>query len=118
MSADSPGLQVKLYNISLASIGSFMDKHFLSSLFSPGSIAVFAGKPEDPESQTPQARVLHQAITAQHYTGKLVFLDVHASGTWPTWPTPMPIWPSLRCHPTRCRQHWRLPGASNASRHW
>ncbi|MBP9905953.1 MAG: bifunctional acetate--CoA ligase family protein/GNAT family N-acetyltransferase [Rhodoferax sp.] len=58
-----------------------MDKHFLSSLFSPGSIAVFAGNPDDPESQTPQARVLHQAITAQHYTGKLVFLDVHASGT-------------------------------------
>ncbi len=58
-----------------------MDKHFLSSLFSPNSIAVFAGEPDDPESQTPQARVLHRAITAQHYTGKLAFLDVHASGT-------------------------------------
>ncbi len=58
-----------------------MDKHFLSSLFSPGSIAVFAGKPDAPESQTPQARALHQAITAQHYAGKLVFLDIHASGT-------------------------------------
>ncbi|MGB4582695.1 MAG: bifunctional acetate--CoA ligase family protein/GNAT family N-acetyltransferase [Rhodoferax sp.] len=58
-----------------------MDKHFLSSLFSPASIAVFAGKPEAPETHTPQARVLHQAITAQQFTGKLIFLDIHASGT-------------------------------------
>ncbi|MDD2925175.1 bifunctional acetate--CoA ligase family protein/GNAT family N-acetyltransferase [Rhodoferax sp.] len=58
-----------------------MDKHFLTSLFSPGSIAVFAGKPDELASQTPQARVLYQAITAQRYSGKLVFLDIHASGT-------------------------------------
>jgi acetyltransferase len=58
-----------------------MDKHFLTSLFSPGSIVVFAGKPDDPESQTAQARILHHAITAQQYAGKLVFLDIHASGT-------------------------------------
>jgi acetyltransferase len=58
-----------------------MDKHFLSSLFSPSSIAVFAGKPDEPESQTPQARSLYHAITAQRYSGKLVFLDIHASGT-------------------------------------
>ncbi|WP_296491828.1 bifunctional acetate--CoA ligase family protein/GNAT family N-acetyltransferase [Rhodoferax sp.] len=58
-----------------------MDKHFLSSLFSPASIVVFAGKPEEPETQTPQARVLHQAITAQRFAGKLIFLDIHASGT-------------------------------------
>jgi len=58
-----------------------MDKHFLSTLFSPRSIAVFAGKPDEPESQTPQAKLLHQAITAQSYTGKLTFLDIHANGT-------------------------------------
>jgi acetyltransferase len=58
-----------------------MDKHFLTSLFCPGSIAIFAGKPEEPETQTPQARALHEAITAQHYAGKLIFLDTHASGT-------------------------------------
>jgi len=58
-----------------------MDKHFLTSLFSPNSIVVFAGKPDDPESQTPQARNLHQAITAQQFAGKLVFLDIHSSGT-------------------------------------
>ncbi|TXT36859.1 MAG: hypothetical protein FD135_4013 [Comamonadaceae bacterium] len=58
-----------------------MDKHFLSSLFSPSSIVVFAGRPDAPESHTPQARALHQAITAQRFTGKLVFLDIHANGT-------------------------------------
>ena len=58
-----------------------MDKHFLTSLFSPNSIAVFAGKPDEPESQTPQARALHQSITEQRFSGKLVFLDIHASGT-------------------------------------
>ncbi len=58
-----------------------MDKHFLSSLFSPSSIAIFAGKTDDPEAQTSQARALHQAITAQHFAGKLVFLDINASGT-------------------------------------
>ena len=58
-----------------------MDKHFLSALFSPASIVVFAGKPEDPESQTPQAKVLHQAITAQRFTGTLTFLDIHSTGT-------------------------------------
>jgi len=58
-----------------------MDKHFLSSLFTPNSIVVFAGKPDDPESQTAQAKALHQAITAQRFGGKLVFLDIHANGT-------------------------------------
>lgn len=58
-----------------------MDKHFLSALFSPASIVVFAGKPDDPELQTAQAKVLHQAITAQRFSGTLTFLDIHASGT-------------------------------------
>jgi len=58
-----------------------MDKHFLSSLFSPAVIVVFAGKPEDAETLTPQARALHQTLTAQRFSGRLVFLDIHASGT-------------------------------------
>jgi acetyltransferase len=58
-----------------------MDKHFLTPLFSPSSIAVFAGQVDDPDSQTTQARALHQALRAQRYVGTLVFLDVHASGT-------------------------------------
>ena len=58
-----------------------MDKHFLSPLFAPASIVVFAGKTDDPGSLTFHAQALHQALTAQRFGGKLVFLDVHASGT-------------------------------------
>ncbi|NCP40306.1 MAG: bifunctional acetate--CoA ligase family protein/GNAT family N-acetyltransferase [Rhodoferax sp.] len=58
-----------------------MDKHFLSSLFAPGTIAVFVGNHDQPDTQTPQARTLYQSITAQRFAGKLIFLDVHASGT-------------------------------------
>ncbi|NCN69790.1 MAG: bifunctional acetate--CoA ligase family protein/GNAT family N-acetyltransferase [Rhodoferax sp.] len=58
-----------------------MDKHFLSALFSPASIVVFAGKPDAPDSHTPQSKALREAITAQRFSGKLVFLDIHATGT-------------------------------------
>ncbi len=58
-----------------------MDKHFLSPLFSPESIVVLAGKMDDPEGQTSQARALHNAIVAQRYTGTLTFLDINFSGT-------------------------------------
>ena len=58
-----------------------MDKHFLSPLFTPESIVVLAGKMDDPEGQTLQARALHNALVAQRYTGRLTFLDTHFSGT-------------------------------------
>ncbi|MDO9195232.1 CoA-binding protein, partial [Rhodoferax sp.] len=58
-----------------------MDKHFLTPLFSPRSIAVFAGKADDPAAQTAQAQALHQALVAQRFAGTLVFLDIHYSGT-------------------------------------
>ncbi|WP_296444101.1 bifunctional acetate--CoA ligase family protein/GNAT family N-acetyltransferase [Rhodoferax sp. UBA5149] len=58
-----------------------MDKHFLTPLFSPKSIVVFAGKADDPGSQSPQAQVLNNALRAQRFVGTLVFLDIHASGT-------------------------------------
>ena len=58
-----------------------MDKHFLSPLFSPASIVVFAGRVDDPESQTPQAQVLHRVLREQRFTGTLVFLDIQVSGT-------------------------------------
>jgi acetyltransferase len=58
-----------------------MDKHYLSPLFCPESIVVFAGQVDDPASQTPQARALHVALQAQHYTGDLRFLDIHTTGT-------------------------------------
>ncbi|MDD5028129.1 MAG: bifunctional acetate--CoA ligase family protein/GNAT family N-acetyltransferase [Rhodoferax sp.] len=58
-----------------------MDKHFLSSMFSPATIAMFVGRHDEPQSQTTQARTAYQAITAQRFAGKLIFLDIHASGT-------------------------------------
>ncbi len=58
-----------------------MDKHFLTPLFTPGSIAVFAGRADEPDSQTPQGRVLLQALRAQRYAGTLTFVDIHATGT-------------------------------------
>ena len=58
-----------------------MDKHYLTPLFAPRSIVVFAGQANDPDSQTPRARVLHAALAAQPFTGTLRFLDVHTSGT-------------------------------------
>jgi acetyltransferase len=57
-----------------------MDKHYLTPLFQPETIAVFAGK-DAPESQTPQARVLVEALTLQRFAGNLVFLDIHTTGT-------------------------------------
>lgn len=58
-----------------------MDKHYLTPLFAPASIIVLAGRADEPETLTPQARSLHQALRAQRYTGTLTFLDIHTSGT-------------------------------------
>ena len=58
-----------------------MDKHYLTPLFQPDTIAVFAGNHEDPASQIPHARTLCAALTAQRFSGTLVFLDIHTSGT-------------------------------------
>ncbi|MEO8808599.1 MAG: acetate--CoA ligase family protein, partial [Burkholderiaceae bacterium] len=58
-----------------------MDKHYLTPLFSPESIIVFAGPSDDPTSQTPHARALHQALRAQRYSGTLQFADLSVSGT-------------------------------------
>ena len=58
-----------------------MEKHFLTPLFSPRSIAVLAGKAGDPATHTVQAQVLHRALVAQRFTGTLTFLDMNYSGT-------------------------------------
>ena len=58
-----------------------MDQHYLSPLFAPESIVVFAGQADDPASQTSRAKALHEALRAQPYTGTLRFLDIHTSGT-------------------------------------
>ncbi len=58
-----------------------MDKHYLTPLFCPETVAVFAGRADDPATQTRHARLLHQALRAQHFDGTLQFLDVQTSGT-------------------------------------
>ena len=58
-----------------------MDKHFLTPLFQPETIAVFVGNADTPDSQTPTAQALSEAIKAQNFSGKLFFLDIHTSGT-------------------------------------
>jgi acetyltransferase len=58
-----------------------MDQHYLTPLFQPDTIAVFAGKSLEPELRTPQARALIEALTAQRYSGTLVFIDIHTTGT-------------------------------------
>ena len=58
-----------------------MDKHYLTPLFAPRSIVVFAGQASEPDRLTPRARVLHQALRAQPYVGSLQFLDTQTTGT-------------------------------------
>lgn len=58
-----------------------MDKHYLTPLFSPESIVVFAGKSDDPAGQTSHAKTLREALRAQRFSGNLQFVDIHTSGT-------------------------------------
>ena len=58
-----------------------MDKHYLTPLFLPETIAVFAGKHEDADQRSTQANALIQSLTAQRFDGRLVFLDIHTTGT-------------------------------------
>ncbi len=58
-----------------------MDKHYLTPLFAPEVVVVFAGRLDDPDTQTPQGAALVAALRAQRFTGILQFLDIHTSGT-------------------------------------
>jgi acetyltransferase len=58
-----------------------MDKHFLTPLFEPRSIVVFAGPDDAPERQTPHARALRRALAEAPGASPPVFLDVSTSGT-------------------------------------
>jgi len=58
-----------------------MDKHYLTPLFTPDSVVVFAGRTDSPETQTSQAMALLDALRAQRFTGTLTFLDIQTSGT-------------------------------------
>ncbi len=58
-----------------------MEKHFLTPLFSPESIVVFAGDPAQRDRQTVYARSLLDALQAHDYAGAVSFLDIGMSGT-------------------------------------
>lgn len=58
-----------------------MDKHYLTPLFSPQSVLVFAGTQDEATKASDQAQVLHKALTGQTFTGELTFVDIHTSGT-------------------------------------
>jgi acetyltransferase len=58
-----------------------MDKHYLTPLFTPASIVVFAGPPDTPEGQSAHACALQAALRGQRFSGTLRFLDLHSSGT-------------------------------------
>ena len=59
-----------------------MDKHYLTPLFAPDSIVVFAGAAHAVDAPgTPQAQALLGALKAQPFSGTLSFLDIHTTGT-------------------------------------
>ena len=58
-----------------------MDKHYLTPLFSPNSIVVFAGKVDDPDSQTGYGRSITDQIRNSGFAGPVTFLDISMSGT-------------------------------------
>jgi len=58
-----------------------MDKHYLNPLFSPQSIVVFAGDPDQPAAQTPYARALLAELGSTGYAGQVTYLDIGMSGT-------------------------------------
>lgn len=56
-----------------------MDQHYLSSLFSPASIVVFAA--EGAQAEGTHAAALREALAGQSFTGSLQYLDLQGSGT-------------------------------------
>lgn len=58
-----------------------MDKHYLSPLFSPRSIVVFAGCTADSKPTTKEAQLLVDHFRSGGFTGPLTYLHVGMSGT-------------------------------------
>ncbi len=58
-----------------------MDVHFLTPLFSPKSIVVFAGDPAQADTVAPQARALLQALQAGPEDIHITHLDTEMTGT-------------------------------------
>ncbi|MFI4939195.1 MAG: GNAT family N-acetyltransferase [Burkholderiales bacterium] len=58
-----------------------MDKHYLTPLFSPRSIVVFAGNMAAPNALGPPARLVVEYLKSGGFTGTLTFLNIGMSGT-------------------------------------
>jgi acetyltransferase len=58
-----------------------MDKHYLSPLFSPDSIVVFAGKVDAFGALSAQAQALIGSLKEQQFKGELTFIDLNTKGT-------------------------------------
>jgi acetyltransferase len=58
-----------------------MDKHYLTPLFSPASVLVFADSPTEGDAPAAQPQALHAALTSQRFSGELMFLDTQTTGT-------------------------------------
>ena len=58
-----------------------MDHHYLTPLFSPESIVVFAGKTDEFDTLSAQAQALITALKGQPFTGTLTFIDLNTTGT-------------------------------------
>lgn len=58
-----------------------MDKHYLTPLFSPQSVLVFAGNQEDAAAAFAQAKALYANLTAQRFNGEIRFVDIQTTGT-------------------------------------
>ena len=58
-----------------------MDKHYLTALFAPTSIIVFAGKPDAPDQQTAYGRGITAQMRASGFAGPVTFLDIDVRGT-------------------------------------
>jgi acetyltransferase len=58
-----------------------MDKHYLTPLFAPRSIVIFAGDPDKPGERTAQAKLLVEQLQAAGYAGPVTHLDIATRGT-------------------------------------
>ncbi|MFA9217453.1 MAG: CoA-binding protein [Sphingomonadaceae bacterium] len=58
-----------------------MDAHYLTPLFSPQSMVVFAGKADQPESQSSYGRAIRTQLEQGGFSGPISYLDVGMSGT-------------------------------------
>jgi acetyltransferase len=58
-----------------------MDKHYLTPLFSPQSVLVFAGSQAEGAAAFAHAQRVHDNLTEQRFNGELHFVDIHTSGT-------------------------------------